>query len=194
MYKLCTTEKTAAQQAAFEQCLLEAMGRRPYAEITVSSLCERTGLSRKIFYRLFGSKEDLLFALVDHTIVNYAHFDYADAEDVPGAPATLQRFLAYWRAQKPLLDALDKNQMSSVLLDRSLLHITREDIATMRLFGADDHPYSTEVILFYFSSIICLVVYWHHKGYNHSIPEMAALITQLLTQPPVHLADGGPRG
>ena len=55
MYKRCTTEKAALQQRKLEECLLSVMQDKPYSEITVSSLCEQTDLSRKTFYRLFES-------------------------------------------------------------------------------------------------------------------------------------------
>lgn len=36
-----------------------------YKTVTVDSICEDCGMSKKTFYRLFATKEDLLFALID---------------------------------------------------------------------------------------------------------------------------------
>lgn len=77
MYKRCTTERAAQQQRRIEECLLNEMHKRDYRDITVSSLCEQAELSRKTFYRLFGSKDDVLQALIDHTLMDYAKYRLA---------------------------------------------------------------------------------------------------------------------
>ena len=60
MYTLCTTEKTAQQQLQFEQTFLQMLLEMYYDDVTISELCRRSGLSRKIFYRLFEKKADVL--------------------------------------------------------------------------------------------------------------------------------------
>lgn len=40
--------------------LNELLDERAYNDITISALCERSGISRQTFYKLFGSKENLL--------------------------------------------------------------------------------------------------------------------------------------
>lgn len=109
MYKRCTTERAAQQQRRIEECLLNEMHKRDYRDITVSSLCEQAELSRKTFYRLFGSKDDVLQALIDHTLMDYAKFRLTPEQIHPGAPAELQRFFCYWIANESLLDALTGN-------------------------------------------------------------------------------------
>ena len=56
MYTLCTTEKTALQQKQFEQTFLQMLLEEDYDNITISDLCRRAELSRKIFYRLFEKR------------------------------------------------------------------------------------------------------------------------------------------
>ena len=74
MYTLCSTEKTAQQQAVFEKTFLQMLLERNYDDITVSDLCRRAGLSRKIFYRLFERKADVLYSLIDHTLLEQDFF------------------------------------------------------------------------------------------------------------------------
>ena len=61
MYTLCATEKTAMQQRQFEEAFIELLREYPYDTITISQLCRYAGLSRKIFYRLFERKSDVLY-------------------------------------------------------------------------------------------------------------------------------------
>ena len=64
MYTLCSTEKTADQQRIFEKTFLQMLLESNYDDITISELCRRAGLSRRIFYRLFERKSDVLYALL----------------------------------------------------------------------------------------------------------------------------------
>ena len=177
MYTMCVTEKTAEQQKQFEQCFLQMMMEYHYDEITISDLCRRAGLSRKIFYRLFEKKADVLYALIDHTLLESQ--TYTPDESV--GPGELHRFFAFWKSQKDLLDMLSKHQNSHMLTDRAIRHIIRENADVMHTFGADIGEFKMETILFYISGIFSLVLVWHQQGYNHSIDEMSKLLMELLS-------------
>ncbi len=118
MYRRCTTEKAAQQQRTLEQCLLEHMLTSPFHEISVSSVCEQADLPRKTFYRLFDKKEDLLDALIDQALLDRE--SYEPDPSVP--PGGLHQFFAYWKSQHKLLEALTRNNMYPLLLERTILH------------------------------------------------------------------------
>lgn len=76
MYKNCTTEQSALRQQQLEDCFLKNMLLRPYAEITISDLCEQSSISRKSFYRYFTNKDSCLASLLDRMtqhIINEEH-------------------------------------------------------------------------------------------------------------------------
>ncbi len=187
MYSRCSTTKAAAQQRLIERCLLNVMQHTPYEKITVSSLCEHAELSRKTFYRLFDSKEDVLHALIDHTILDFESFDYSVPDGTEQAYGELLRYFAYWRHCKPLLDALSSNRQSTLLLERCLIHISTEDSEVVRVMGAKLHPFSSEIVLFTLCGIMGLVISWHHRGYDKSIQDMASIMHHLLTKPPIDI-------
>ena len=68
MYTMCITEKTAEQQKIFEQTFLQMLLENDYDSITISDLCRRAGLSRKIFYRLFEKKADVLLSMIERIL------------------------------------------------------------------------------------------------------------------------------
>ena len=181
MYTLCTTEKTAQQQKQFEQVFLQMLLESHYDAVTISELCRRAGLSRKIFYRLFDQKADVLYALIDHTLLEGE--TYVPDESV--GPGELHRFFAFWQHQEPLLDMLLKHQNSHMLTDRAIRHILNENSSIVHTFGADCGKFGMETILFYISGIFSLVLTWHQTGYSHSIDEMSQLLMNLLSTPPV---------
>ena len=187
VYKRCTTEKAALQQRKIEECILAVMRDKSFHDITVSSLCEQTGLSRKTFYRLYESKQDVLCALIDRTIRDFIHFRLPPEAVLRGVSEELQAFFSYWQKQHPLLDALSKNGMSTMLFERTIRHTMEEDTDILRQLGADpDHPLEKESLIFYLSGMLTLVVSWHHEGYRKTPQEMAVITEKLLTKPPIH--------
>ena len=166
------------------------MQDKPYSEITVSSLCEQTDLSRKTFYRLFESKQDVLDSLIDRTLREYIRFSLPQNQLAPDVSPELQSFYYYWLERRGLLDALSKNGMSTMLYDRSIRHILQEETDILRQLGiVPSLQENTEALMFFLSGILTLVVGWHHTGYQKSPLQMAAITEKLLSQPPVRFIE-----
>ena len=190
MYKRCTTEKAALQQRKLEACLLSVMQDKPYSAITVSSLCEQTDLSRKTFYRLFESKQDVLDSLIDRTLREYIRYPLPQSVDTAEVSPDLLGFYCLWLDQRKLLDALSKNGMSTMLYDRSIRHMLQEETDILRQLGVvPSLQENTEALMFFLSGILTLVVGWHHTGYQKSPLQMAAITEKLLSQPPVRFIE-----
>ena len=181
MYTRCTTEKTAQQQYTFEKVFLQMMLESHYDKITISDLCRRAGLSRKIFYRLFEKKADVLYSLIDHTLLQGSSYE----PDTSVGPGNLHRFFAYWRTQEDLLDALLKHQSSALLTDRAVRFALNEETSLIHTFGADAGPFGFETIVYHMSGIFSLVLTWHQQGYSHSIDEMSGLLMDILCTPAI---------
>lgn len=181
MYTRCTTENAAAKQRLFQDTLLSQLKHQAYEEITVTQLCELTKLSRKVFYRLFDCKDDVLCALIDTTLRDF-HF-YKSREDT--LEGELRRVFSYWLEQAPLLDALARNRQTALLMERNLMYISPEDPETIHAIQAAGLPYQEETLLFFLSGISGLLIYWHHTGYRRSVEDMAKIAAELLTRPPI---------
>ena len=104
MYNRCVSERSAAQQRRFETALLELMKNRLFEEISISELCRYTGMSRKIFYRLYDAKADVVYAMIDHALLDASTFE----PDAMVAVGGMHKFLAYWKSRKELLDVLNQ--------------------------------------------------------------------------------------
>lgn len=180
MYKSCTTERAAQQQRQFENALLCALENSSLAEISVTALCKSTGLSRKTFYRLFETKEDVLVAIVDHTLDDYSAFACKNKQN------ELTAFFEYWQQQKALLDALCANKKNSLLVDRSVVHIQEKESSALRHFNLPMSKNSVERILFYMSGIMALVMHWHQSGFEKTPAEMSEILTELMTVSPTN--------
>ena len=174
MYRKCVTEISVQHQQQLSEALLTLMGKIPYEDITVTQLCQTAGISRRIFYHLFSSKQGALHALVDNKILDIGRH----AGDVGN---TSVRFFRYWKEQKALLDVLSANGMSGLLLERMVVRVLSEDFDVIYWLERNGwHGSSNEVIIFSLSGIMGLVYSWYHTGYRRTPEEMAALAEQLM--------------
>ena len=184
MYKICKTEESVQRQRQFESALLKTMSEEPYQQISVTELCRHVGIARKNFYRYFETKDDVLCALLDHTILDYTQSDHRIGREVCDAPPEIISFLSYWQTQKPLLDALQANGMSTRLIERVLAHAWQQNIGFLKLLGNNADP---NTVLFAVSGVITLIITWHHLGFRQSKEELAADIYRLMTEPVVSI-------
>lgn len=187
MYSRCVSERSAAQQRQFEAALLELMKDRLFEEVSISELCRFTGLSRKTFYRLYEAKADVVYAMIDHALLDAGTFE----PDTAVGPGGLHRFLAYWKSREELLDVLRKNRISTLLSQQAVLHIVQEAPELIRCFGAEDAQFREETMIFYVTGLFSLVLTWHSRGFDMTIDELSNLIMRLLTRPPVQVPLAG---
>ena len=187
MYKHCTTKEAAQRQRQLEQCLLDTMMTKRYADISVSDLCTQVGISRKSFYYYFGSKDGVLHALLDHTLLSFTEFVHSiENEEIQTYFFDAAQFFSYWKTQKPLLDVLQINNLDNQLLLRIFMHVQTEEYEFRRWLHANNTDCETEVVLFAVSGITSLILSWHHGGYQKSVQEMAATLDRLLTKPLIY--------
>lgn len=183
MYKQCQTEQSTARQRQLEQGLLQAMLKKHYDEISVTDLCQQMSIPRKAFYRYFDSKDGALHALIDHAITDFDYFSTANSfRQISDAKAYMEKVFAYWNRKKDLLDALERSNLSGVLVMRAVDY-TKEMTslpAFLKNLDKDLRNYGT---LFGVCGLMTIIVQWHHDGHVPGAQEMAELSIQLLSQP-----------
>ena len=181
MYRQCSSEKSALQQRKFEECIIDLLLQKNYDSISVTELCEKAGMSRKTFYRLFDNKADVIYALVDQRIIDQGSYVPPEGEKDGG----LHRFFGFWRTQGKFLDALAAANISTLLSQRAILYTMKECPDCQHMFGSDENEYSWETIIFYLSGLFALVLNWHDHGFDRDIDALSDLAMYLLTTPPI---------
>lgn len=183
MYLSCTTEESSQRQLQFAFLLLEKMNTQPYSQITVAQLCQEVAISRNAFYRYFDSKEDVLDALIDHTLIDY----YRDLDFSPDTQTNFRKgivhFLQYWLEQKPLLDALQKNGLESKLLERCRNHSIQWYVDAFHGPLLENEESRSQIIMFSVNGLFSVILDWHRKGYSQSIEQMVSVIERLMLKP-----------
>jgi len=179
MYKQCQTEQSAGRQRALEQGLLEAMQTVRYEELSVSDLCTRMGIPRKSFYRYFSSKDGALCALLDHALLDF--WEFCELESGPEG-RRMERVFVYWRQCKPLLDALERNGLSDLLIQRANQPPAPE-AALPRSLSQEARTVMRYRHTFVMCGLLSVVLQWHHDGYPQPPEQMARIILSLSDTP-----------
>lgn len=176
MYRKCVTEISVQHQKQVEDALLEQMQKTPYEDISVTALCQAAKISRRVFYHLFSSKTDALYALIDHSILAAEGY----RTDIPDQAL---RFFQYWKEHKSLLAVLTENGLTNLLLERMVSIIVSEDYDIRHWLRTDDTKYGEEILVYNLCGAMGITYNWHYSGYKKTPEEMAALLLQLMRMP-----------
>ncbi len=181
MYKQCKTEQSAQRQRQLELGLMQTMLTKRYETLSVSDLCNQLQLPRKSFYRYFSSKEGCLYSLLDHTMMEF--FDAGIASPSMDAPlADMRHFFLFWYNQRPLLDALTRNGLCGLLVERAIALAKQE-----RLMPRYIHAWSPEpqqlAISFAICGLMSMVLQWHAQGFRTPTEEITRIAMAMLTKP-----------
>lgn len=176
VYKICHTEQSSRRQRQLEAGLLDAMMVQPYEKITLTELCLKMNVPRKTFYRYFPAKEDCLLALIDHTLSDcntIALSGWEGGEELNRDH--LLRFFVYWQEQKAFLDAIERNGLAHLLLDR-----TEMIVDAMKEHGRKSSFAEDQLEYFIAHGLMASVLRWHRLGFDGTAEEMAAVFSQVL--------------
>lgn len=185
MYKDCKTEQSAARQRELERGLLKMMRKYRYEDISISDLCQQMHIPRKSFYRYFSGKDGALFALLDHTMMEFYeggfHTDHGGSQ-----LGDLDQFFVFWYAHKELLDALERSSLSGILVERATNLALRERLMPGYIRGWK--PELQQIALsFSVCGLLSMVIQWHHQGFRTSPEEMSAMARSILSRPLITL-------
>lgn len=182
MYKQCTTEQSASRQRELVEGMLEALTRQHYDEITVSGLCQQLQIPRKSFYRYFSSKEGALHALIDYALLDFESFQTSRKKEST-LTEEMERIFAYWMHRKKLLDALEKSNLSGILVQRAIGHSVLENKKDRPHLPAEEQQAMEYFMLFAVTGLMSMVIQWHRDGYPQSVKQMADIASRLVTRP-----------
>lgn len=184
MYKQCRTEQSAARQRELERGLLRTMTKKRFEEISICDLCEEMGIPRKSFYRYFSGKEGALYALIDHAIMDFDTYSSIDSarEQNKDAVKYMAHIFHYWVNNKLLLDVLEKNNLSGLLIQRAIEY-TKELDTMPPFFQSANRQLRDYATMFAVCGMMTLLVQWHRDGFSQSVDQMAELAIHLFSEP-----------
>lgn len=181
MYKHCTTEESFLRQRQIEEKLLELMQTLPYSQITITHICEYAGISRKSFYRYFGSRDGCLCALIDHRILDGASQYLPEHNEPPRSHRLYERFFSYWQQQAPLLRALTENGLCVLMVERMMFHVDQEERDFHYYLDSSSYD-NYEQLVFMVCGLAGLLVQWYSTGFQKSPGQMADIMMKITSK------------
>ena len=112
--KITNNKSAILSQKLLIDALLTLMKEKKYSQITVSELTEKADLSRRTFYRLFSSIDEILLFYI-HTLWSQKSSELYDSENI--SYMDISRFsLDFWYEHKDLTILLYENDLSNIIL------------------------------------------------------------------------------
>lgn len=163
MYKICKTAKSEERQMEFQNTLLDILEEKKLKEVTIVELCQEMQVSRKTFYQYFDTIEDVLYSIVDRELQK--GFLYLEVRP------DIEEFFDFWKEKRKLLDILQKNELSQILVERSYFN---SNIIEDKCYTITNMKYAGCI-----SAIITVLVLWHHGGMIQTTEEMKEIVVTM---------------
>lgn len=162
MYKICKTPKSEARQIEFQDTLLKMLQKQKLKNITIASLCREMGLSRKTFYKYFDTIEDVLHIIIDKELRSGFLLLEIGTQ--------ICEFFYFWKKNKWLLDILEENKISQILVDRAY----NNNFLNIKESEDYDIQYMKKTV--WISSMITVLILWNQGGMKQEPEEMESLV------------------
>lgn len=171
-----TTNPIALQSKnMYVSALLELMNEKPYNQISISELSDKADLSRRTFYRLFNSMDEILLFHI-HSLWAKKSDELYNSSD-KSYLHTSEFALHFWYEYKELTILLYRNGLVSIMqqfINEISLEIYHAQKANRKLAK---NPEALEYALSYSSGgILNIICTWASKGMDKSPEELIALL------------------
>ena len=176
----CGTNKTALQsQRQIADAMMALLGKKPFAQITVSELCKAAGISRQTFYTLFTSRENVM--------VFTLQAKYCDSPELSGpAHASCRGEMLRWLCRSYSEYMLRNQGLIKLLVDNHIDYLLYDsffeamDSCDCFLPKADACTRSYAAS-FYAGGFACVARRYAQEGCASSASQLEALLMTLLS-------------
>lgn len=171
-----TTNPIAIQsKEMYVKALLELMKEKPYKEISISELSSKADLSRRTFYRLFDSMDEILLFHI-HSLWAKKSEELYNSSD-KSYLHTSEFALHFWYEQRELTILLYRNGLVSIIqqfINEISLEIYHAQKGNRKLAK---NPEALEYALSYSSGgVLNIICTWASKGMDKTPEELMSLL------------------
>lgn len=184
LYKNCVTPAATQRQRQIEDCLKEMMLEGNYDDISVADICRRAEISRKAFYRYYVGRDACLCAVIDRMIREAILDEMAEIKTQRDPLYRYMIHLEFWKGQREFLDSVIKSRWGmGILMARVMEFSMTEDHQLQLELSTPELESDEDVMLFFISSQMSLIINWHIRGYDTPVEEMAKKLVRLTYSP-----------
>jgi AcrR family transcriptional regulator len=165
-----------------ENNLLALMQETPYDRITVKDMTDSLQIARKTFYHYFHNKQACLESLMDRLILESnltltALPKEADSWDI------YAEYLQFWIRNKAFLEAVSRNHLSFLFMERAILYLRRENRSVLDRLSTDTLYCDEDILYGYISGQVCLILKWCREGFSRPLEDMVRISLRLAQEP-----------
>ena len=161
--------------------LFTLMQEIPFAEISVTQICEQATLARRTFYRNCDSKEDLILYACDHlSAMLLAGADLSSTD----ARTMYRYFFSFWYNHRTFLQMLYKQGLLNLFTERFIVYCgeqmsfpLQEESLGGRSKAAAMRDFNNSFILGGMTAMLCA---WAKEGFRSSVETLVESILFLL--------------
>jgi len=175
MFNQSKNSKVLISMRTLSESFIQLLNAHSFDEITIKDVCERSGYSRKTFYRNFETKEDLF----DYYI--YQFLDINDIDEVKNQSVReyMHFFFSVFENEKMLLKVCFKNNLYFLFFKR--LYISISDVLIK-----ENNPYYMNMTItkeYYLKVLIAEIVemleVWTDRNFKETVNELVDVYIQM---------------
>lgn len=176
------SELNLQRKKEIEECLLTLMQGIPFEEITVKDLAEKLHIARKTFYHYYPNKWECLQSLTERILYECTMrvMQEIPREDLAGA---YRCRMQYWIEHKDYLDVINRNKLGLFFMNCIMEYVGREESAGYVRLSAPDMQLDEDILFFYISGQVFLLLKWAEKGFPLPMDEMVKKYLRLAREP-----------
>lgn len=178
-----SSQSAPDRKQLFEDGLLTLLKDRPYEAISVKDLTDHLQIARKTFYQYFPNKHSCLESMTDRLILECNLHTLQSLTMDADLMEYYRIRLAFWVEHREFLEIVIRNHLSAFFLSRFLEYIKKEDPALIRQLCTANMDCDDDILFFYFSGQIYLLLKWCADGFPLTDEEMARKIIRLICEP-----------
>ena len=185
MRKICKKEQSINRQKDIEKVFLGLLLKKDYEDITICEICQVANIPRKAFYRYFETKEDVLDALIEHTLTGYTEYYEIKKQERRTLKFELKCYFDFWldEPMKGLLTALKKSNLIEKLYSHSKQIALGGFVNTNKFLPEETSFNQKQIFNFAVMGLLSVMMDWFDNGCKQSTEEMALITSRLLNSP-----------
>ncbi len=156
--------------------LLKLMEIKPYADITITDICSKAGVSRMTYYRNYNSKEEIV---VDYfEMVGLKYIDQVLNLNLTSLQQFAVQAFRYYRENNQFIMLLNEASLTNLILDSFNKNFS--NIATNIFEENLNLPHRRYGVYFFAGALYNIFTQWAKSGMEETDEEMASIITALM--------------
>ena len=177
------SEASYRRRMAIEDELLAMMQEIPFEQITVLDIAQRQNIARKTFYRYFPNKQACLEGLIDRAIYECSISLLRHVESRGTMHRYYEGWLTFWMGRRELLNAVIRNRLDHLLVERLAAYTEREDSHFLERMDTEQLPCDGDILHFYLSGQVSMLMRWGAAGFPLPMEEMVEKLYRLIHDP-----------